>query len=316
VIAISQPRVSFVIPAHNEQRFLARALRSAQRQTVRDIEIVVVDDHSTDRTSMIVASAAARDPRIRLIPNAGQGFVDAQNTGIRASRGSLIARLDADDIALPRRLERQLAEFDANSALVAVGTWGRRINELGMRVSRLRTGPVGSEGYRQAMANDWPINLTHSSVLYRRDTALEVGGYNQDYYPADDHRLWSCMAQHGEVYALPEILTLYRLRFTSMSVTHAEGMALQVTRAMRERKQLLTVPSGPAAFGSGPAVRVGDNDDDFDVRRQQWAQLAHARRRLARALANGRLPTAVRVARAEGLDISELRRIMRRARRG
>jgi glycosyltransferase involved in cell wall biosynthesis len=296
---LTSPVVSFVVPARNEERYLPRALRSAQRQTVRDLEILVVDDGSTDRTPSIVRALAADDPRIRLLPNPGSGFVAAQNAGLAAARAPLVARLDADDISRPARVERQLREFDRNRRLVALGTFGLRINEWGLPVGRLRSGPVGPEGYRRVLANNSAIHLTHSSVTFRRDVAEQLGGYDADYYPADDHRLWSCMADRGEVYALPDLLTLYRLRSTSMSALQAEWMTQQATRAR------LWLQQGDA----------GSRSDDDEIVRQSVARVA-SRRRLARALVNGRLPTAVRVVRTEGLGLAEIRRTLSRALRG
>lgn len=293
------PVVSFVVPARNEERYIRRAVRSAQRQSVRDLEILVVDDGSTDRTPFIIRALAANDPRIRLLHNPGSGFVAAQNAGLAAARAPLVARLDADDISLPSRVERQLREFETNRHLVALGTFGLRINEWGLPVGRLRTGPVGRDGYRRVRSEGSSIHLTHSSVIFRRDTAERLGGYDADYYPADDHRLWSCMADLGEVYALANLLTLYRLRSTSMSALEVELMTQQATRATLRRQQ------------GAP----GSSSDEDEAVRQSVARVA-SRRRLARALVNGRLPTALRVVRTEGMGLAEVRRTLSRALRG
>lgn len=295
------PSVSVIIPVHNEERWIGRALRSMQSQTFRDFEVVVVDDGSTDATAAVIHAARRSDDRIRYVENEGVGFVAAQNTGISRSGGDLIARLDADDASLPRRLELQVREMEANPAAVALGTYGWRVNEWGLRVGRLRTGPAGREGYRAMIKRGQSVQLTHSSAMFRRQAAERVGGYRLDFYPTDDFHLWNSLLDHGEVYALPSSLTLYTLRMTSMSASQAELMVWQVVRARA------------AVDGQS-----GSPDDHMELTPEQrrWASRATARRRLVRALANGRLIEGARAMHEHGVRWPELRRQLARAVRG
>ena len=104
------PHVSILMPVRNEERFLAAALRSVAAQTLTDWELVAVDDSSTDATPAILAEAARRDPRIRVLRPAERGLVPALNAGLAACRAPLVARMDGDDVSHPRRLASQ-AEF-------------------------------------------------------------------------------------------------------------------------------------------------------------------------------------------------------------
>ena len=110
----SPPRVSILMPVHNEAVFLPAALSSLTKQTLIEWELVVVDDGSSDATPEMLAEAALRDPRIRVIRQNSDGLVHALNAGLAACRAPIIARMDGDDICHPRRLECQVAFLDAN----------------------------------------------------------------------------------------------------------------------------------------------------------------------------------------------------------
>ena len=104
------PRVSVIMSAHNEERYVRNAIDSILRQTFGDFEFVVIDDGSVDRTPEILRGY--QDPRLRVHHQANQGQSVALNRGIRMASGSFIARMDADDVALPQRLEKEVAFLD------------------------------------------------------------------------------------------------------------------------------------------------------------------------------------------------------------
>ena len=126
----ARPLVSVIVPAWNAESTLGETLRSAAAQTHRNLEIVIVDDGSTDRTPQIAAEFCASDPRARLIRQERGGLASARNTAIEAAQGDFIAPLDADDLWHPEKIERQLATFSASSPQVAlVYCWYRVIDE-------------------------------------------------------------------------------------------------------------------------------------------------------------------------------------------
>ena len=117
-VAQAVPEVTVLMTAYNAARYLREAVDSILNQTFRDFEFVIVDDGSTDRTLSILQDYARRDPRIRIISRPNTGLTRALNDGLATIRSPLIARMDADDVALPERFAKQLALLDTGFDLV------------------------------------------------------------------------------------------------------------------------------------------------------------------------------------------------------
>lgn len=168
--------ISVVVPAHNAERFIAEALASVQAQSHRNLEVVVVDDGSTDRTAEIVEAIASRDGRVRLIGTPRRGVSAARNLAIARARGDLIAPLDADDLWLPQKLARQYAKLGASSSEVGVVyCWSCGIDANGLVIMPswgrgTACGDVLEEAIVQGV-------LGHSGTpLIRRTAFDETGG--------------------------------------------------------------------------------------------------------------------------------------------
>ncbi|MEA2735824.1 MAG: hypothetical protein QOE14_2275, partial [Humisphaera sp.] len=116
------PAVSVLMPVYNAARYLAEAVESILAQTFRDFEFVIVDDGSTDRSPAMLDEYAKRDSRIRIIRRPNTGIVGALNDAIAESKAALIARMDADDVSLPDRLEKQVAYLRDHAECVALGS--------------------------------------------------------------------------------------------------------------------------------------------------------------------------------------------------
>ena len=180
------------MPVWNASDTVAAAIASVQAQTLRDWELLAVDDGSDDGSAALLAAAAATDARIRVLHRPHAGIVAALNAGIAAARAPFIARLDADDICLPERLERQLARLVAEPELGLVGC---RVRYGGDRESQA--------GY--AAYVDWTNSLVtaeqidherfvespfaHPSVMFRADLLAAHGGYTDGEFP-EDYELW------------------------------------------------------------------------------------------------------------------------------
>jgi glycosyltransferase involved in cell wall biosynthesis len=219
--AADKPLVSVIVPAYNAEVFLEETLLSAVRQTYEPLEIIVVDDGSTDRTVEIVRGVMARDRRVKLVQQANAGVAAARNRGLREAQGSLIAPLDADDLWKPTKIERQVACFlaaadNADNAdnLALVYTWSHNIDETGgiMRWKKNRPDVEGRAFHNLIEAN---FIGNGSTPLMRKDYVLEAGGYDpafraQDAEGCEDWKLYLALAERYEFAAVREPLVGYR----------------------------------------------------------------------------------------------------------
>lgn len=210
------PRVSILLPVYNAESYLAETLESLLRQSYEDFELIAVNDGSTDASESILRGYAERDARVRLVSRPNTGLVVALNEMLDIARGDLCARMDADDIALPHRLERQVAAFDARPELVCLGGAIELIDEHGTPLHR--PAPVcGNEAVqREALRGRTPI--CHPAAMFRSEAVRAVGGYIDDAYPAEDLDLWLRLGEVGALDNLPETILRYRLHEESISV--------------------------------------------------------------------------------------------------
>ena len=202
--------VSIIMPVKNAAKTVKRAICSIQSQTLESWELVIVDDHSTDQTRQIVNDLSARDHRIRALKSGGRGIADALNTGISQSQCRYIARMDADDVSMATRLEKQISFLNENPEIGLVAT---RVNFKGNTLSH--------QGYAHYV--DWTNSLVtskdirthrfiespiaHPSVMFRRNlTKKSENIYQSGHFP-EDYELWLRWMDEGVKMAkLPEFL--------------------------------------------------------------------------------------------------------------
>jgi glycosyltransferase involved in cell wall biosynthesis len=211
---MNAPGISVVLPVRNGERFLRDALESVLEQAD---ELIVVDDGSTDGSAEIAAELGATVLRQEPL-----GLVAALTRGIAQSDASYVARMDADDVSLPQRLERQVAflEKHPRAALVAPGV--EVIDEAGTRLHEVVLPPDDASLRRRLLLRN---PFTHGSVVLRR-TALEaVGGYRADFGANEDYDLWRRLARGWELAAVPEILYRYRRHAQATTATDPERIA-------------------------------------------------------------------------------------------
>jgi len=212
---MNRPAVSILMPVRNEERHLPAALDSLFRQSFADWELVVVDDGSTDATPALLAAAARRDARVRLLARPAEGLVPALNAGLAACRAPLVARFDGDDVCHPRRLERQLAYLAEHPETGLLASAVRHFPR-----PQLRGGMAAYEAWQNGLTDHDSIlrdlfvesPFAHPSVVYRRDIVLAAGGYRQMGW-AEDYDLWLRLAAAGVRFArLPQVLLWWRDR--------------------------------------------------------------------------------------------------------
>ena len=226
------PEVSVVMPVYNGRKFLDEAILSIRKQTLRDLELIVVDNGSTDGSYDIATLHAEEDPRVRVLRLEHPGVAAALQAGIEAARAPWVARMDADDISLPDRLQRQIDFLAQHPSLGALGTYGWIIGENGKRVGLFRAGPTSVEEFLQKRRENKLIYLLSSSVVFSRDLAIAIGGHRQDYAPAEDVDFWTRIADTHVVLAIPEPLVCYRIHASASSTRQ---LVIQAAHARRAR---------------------------------------------------------------------------------
>ena len=254
------PRVSVLMPVRNGAQWLAAAIDSVLGQTLPDFELLVIDDGSTDRTPEIVAGYAARDPRVRPIRQDALGLVAALNRGLGEARGHLIARLDADDLALPERLARQVAEMDANPRLNLLGSWAETIDGESRTIGRL-TPPPEPGKLRDTLARTNPF--IHSSVMVRAEPVRSLGGYRGAFEAAEDYDLWLRLSEHGDIAIAPEILVRYREHGGNVTMRKAARQMFSSRLALRAAVARASIGIDPADKLTAPPDWRADVGNSF-----------------------------------------------------
>jgi len=226
-------RVSVVIPAYNSAEYLADAVESVLAQTHPQVELIVVDDGSTDGTAEVMADYADRCTYVRQ-PNAGSAA--ARNHGIQLARGELIAFLDADDLWLPHKLQRQVECFEAHPDAGMVYAHHVRIEKDGTERPSRRSGEALPSG--RIFETLFVQNvITTSSVVLTREAIEKVGMFDDELRRAQDFDLWLRVAHDFPCYAVPEPLHKFRSHEGSASTdrTQVHECVVRLTERMYER---------------------------------------------------------------------------------
>jgi glycosyltransferase involved in cell wall biosynthesis len=207
---MAAPRVSVLMLTFNRPQFLSRAVESVRAQDFAGWELLIVHDGPNEETARIAAGWAARDPRIRHIRRIVPGNIaEANNHGIREARGEYIAILDDDDFwRLPSKLSLQVAFLDAHPDYAACGGGAVCINERGEETLRYLKPEHHQDIVRGALVAN-PI--IHSTALYRKAAALEVGLYDESLAGYQDWDLWLKLARAGKLYNFQEYFLAYQI---------------------------------------------------------------------------------------------------------
>lgn len=200
----SLPRISILLPTHNGERFLAKAIASVRNQSFSDWELVVMDDGSTDRTAEIVEEAMRSDPRVHYLKNeTNLGIQKTLNRGLEIAHGQYVARIDDDDEWVDQdKLARQAEFLDRHSDHLLIGTGTIVADASGKELFRFLS-PLVDEGVRHTLLRR--NCFTHSSVMFRRDSVREAGGYSEarESRHVEDYELWLRLGLRGKLANLP-----------------------------------------------------------------------------------------------------------------
>ena len=203
------PLVSVIMPVYNGEKYLEEAIESILNQTFKDFELIIVDDGSVDKTLKIIEKYPKNNASIRLIKNNKNiGRVFSLNKALQEARGLYIARMDADDISLPKRIEKQINFLEKNQDYVIVGSNIEIINDEGKKLG-VRIYPQDDENIRKTLLFKSPF--AHPVVMFRKKEVVELGGYSNEYSTVEDYDLWIRILNKGKGYNLQEYLLKYRV---------------------------------------------------------------------------------------------------------
>ncbi|MBS1302740.1 glycosyltransferase family A protein [Loktanella sp. SALINAS62] len=240
------PLVSIIIPVYDAECFLAPAIASILAQTHRNLEIIIINDGSTDNSSSVLRRFEALDDRIRLIERNNLGLIDTLNEGIGLARGDFVARMDADDISYPDRIAAQLQAFDADPSLAMCGCNFDTIIS-GQRLAEPHV-PEFTDSHNLRVLSRFCTILRHPSVMFRRSRIPDdLFHFDASYPCAEDFDIFRRIASRCTVAQLPQPLLAYRLHPGSVSETRFDMMARSHMRIVEEN----TLEHYPDASGTG-----------------------------------------------------------------
>ena len=199
------PQISVIMPVYNGEKYLKEAIESILDQTFRDFEFIIINDGSTDKTAEIIKSF--NDARIQLINQKNAGIILSLNRGISESRGKYIARMDADDISLPERLEKEYRFLEQNPKYGIVGTTFLIINKNN-QVIGVNAVLLENEDLKKEIIIE--TTFGHGTVMMRKSVLDTVGYYNPKALHAEDFDLWTRFAEKSKMANLSEVLYLWR----------------------------------------------------------------------------------------------------------
>lgn len=240
-------KVTVLLPTYQSEKYLRETIQSVLCQTFSNFELLVIDDASTDNTLEILHSF--QDPRICIKQGPCKGLAEALNKGMQYAKGEYIARIDADDIMTPQRLEKQVVYMDTHPSVIVCGGWQQYFG-----LSTFLHAPP--ESPKQCKANLlFRCDLCHSTLMLRKDIFLQNHLFYNSDYAAEDFELWTRVLDFGEIANLSEILGYYREDGKSITSQKKEILSQQqskiIAETLRRNLQMELSQQQQAYFTSG-----------------------------------------------------------------
>ena len=240
--------VSIILPIYNAERFIEKAIASVLSQSYCNFELIAIDDGSTDSSLQILERLAENDKRVKVISRDNHGLIHTLNHGIELAKGSLVARMDADDICEPHRIEAQVNFMADNPNVVCVGGQINLIDICGREIMQMIM-PLDHEAIDAANYSGVSHGIVHPTALMRLSALRMIGGYSSLFRHAEDIDLWLRLGEVGRLANLPILLLKYRQHIESVGYKHrfeqrySQWKAVKAAARRRGRSFSLAPPS-------------------------------------------------------------------------
>ena len=218
-MSLQDIRVTVIMACHNSSAYLDEAVNSVLGQTLGDLELILIDDCSTDNTLEIAKRYQVQDDRISVISlPVNSGPATARNAGIRAARGEWLGILDSDDVAMPSRFEEQLRLANSDKDLVVIGSSSISVDKNGHAIKE-HTYPTDHQNLVKRLYSLQAF-LPHSSMIYRSDVVRRLASFNPRYVGSEDYDLWLRLSEVGKVASIDK--PLVKIRKHEQNISNAE----------------------------------------------------------------------------------------------
>lgn len=233
------PSISVVMTVYNSAKYLGQAIESILNQTFKDFEFVIIDDGSTDASLSIIQHYASLDPRCRYVSRENKGVIYSRNELLTLVRAGFIAHMDADDISLPSRLEKQYAYLQTNPQCVVVTNPVQLIDDEGLPICNFWSYTKHTEIDTLNLSGGGAV-VCNPACMLRKSAIDQVGGFRAHIKSAEDLDLYLRLAEVGQIEGIPEVLFQYRQHLTSIGYAESklqfEAMIMIVQEARQRRK--------------------------------------------------------------------------------
>lgn len=217
--------VTVLMSCYNGEKWLSESIESILSQTFKNFEFLIIDDGSRDRSLQIMKEYEKKDPRIHVESKKNSGLPDSLNFGLQKAKGTWIARLDADDIAEPNRLQKQYDLAMSDPQLILIGSAFLETDQHG-HTGKIQYYPAGHKKLKKNLLTKRRF-FAHSSSLYHKETVLKAGGYRPRIKKSEDYDLWLRISEMGKMAAIKE--PLVRFRTHPDQISHEDSGRRQIT---------------------------------------------------------------------------------------
>lgn len=217
---MDKPTVTVFIPCYNAERFISNTIESILLQTYQDFEILIIDDGSTDNSVGIIENYAKRDSRIRIMyNNVNRGVAYTRNRGIKEARGKYLATMDADDVAVPTRLEKEVQYLDSHKTVGVVSGYSYLIDEKGKKLGKQKKIKYTANEVRVCMF--FSNIIVNSASMYRLDIIRKHKiKYKNDFHGIEDYMFWCMLLNFTDIIVLDEYFVYYRIVQSGLTCTN------------------------------------------------------------------------------------------------